>query len=122
MITGIVNSDLEATVQLTVRGPGGPSRRITAVIDTGFDGFLSLPPALVADLGLPWDHQTYATLAAGSEILVDMFLGSIVWNRRQRLIDIDESDTEPLVGTGLLANCEMKVQFRPRGLVAIKPL
>jgi clan AA aspartic protease len=122
MITGVVNSDLEATIRLTVRGPNGRSRRIIAVIDTGFDGWLSLPPALVAELGLIWDHQTYATLADGSEVLVDMYLGYVVWNRRRRLIDIDEADAEPLVGTALLADFEMKAQFRARGPVEIKPL
>ena len=51
MMTGVVNSDLEATIRLTIRGTDGRSRRITAVIDTGFDGWLSVPPSLVAELG-----------------------------------------------------------------------
>jgi predicted aspartyl protease len=52
MIVGVVNSDLEATLRLTVRGPNGQMRRIKAVIDTGFDGFLTLPSAIVADLAV----------------------------------------------------------------------
>ncbi|MBI3821933.1 MAG: clan AA aspartic protease [Planctomycetes bacterium] len=122
MITGVINLDLEAIVRLTVRGANGRRRRIKAVIDTGFDGSLSLPPTLIAELGLVWDHQSYATLADGSEVLVDMYLGFVVWNRRRLLIDIDESDTDPLIGTGLLADFEMRAQFRPRGHVTIKTL
>jgi clan AA aspartic protease len=122
MITGVVNSDLEATIRLIVRGADGHKRRITAVIDTGFDGWLSLPSAVIADLELVWDRQTYATLADGSEVLFDMYLGVVVWNRRRRLIAIDEAETTPLVGTALLADFAMTAQFRPRGRVKITPL
>jgi predicted aspartyl protease len=54
MMTGAVNADLEALLLLTVHGGGGPSREVETVIDTGFNGFLTLPPALIAALGLSW--------------------------------------------------------------------
>jgi clan AA aspartic protease len=117
-----VNSDLEATIRLIVRGADGHKRRITAVIDTGFDGWLSLPSAVIADLGLNWDRQSYVILADGSEVLFDMYLGVVVWNRRRRLIAIDEAETTPLVGTALLADFAMTARFRPRGRVTITPL
>ncbi len=37
-----------------------------AIIDTGFNGFLTLPPALVAALGLPWLCRQQGQLADGS--------------------------------------------------------
>ena len=43
MITGLVNIDREATIRLRVRGPGWQQQLIEAIIDTGFDGWLSLP-------------------------------------------------------------------------------
>jgi len=52
MIRGAVNADREATIRLSVRGPSGQEREVDADIDTGFDGWLSLPPSLIADLGL----------------------------------------------------------------------
>ena len=52
MISGVVNGDLEATVRLLIRGPGGQEQEIDAVIDTGFNGFLTLSPALVRQLSL----------------------------------------------------------------------
>ena len=122
MIVGVVNSDLEAILRLTVRGPNGQTRRIKAVIDTGFDGFLTLRPTTIADLGLPLESQSYAILADGSETVFDTFRGQVIWNRRRLHIDIDEADTTPLVGTALLANFEMQAQFRPKGKVTIKPI
>lgn len=54
MITGIVNANLEATIRLTIMGPAGQPHEIEAIIDTGFTGFLTLPPTLVSILGLPY--------------------------------------------------------------------
>jgi clan AA aspartic protease len=122
MIVGVVNSDLEATLRLTVRGLDGQTRRITAVIDSGCNGFLSLPLAIIEELGLPWKARTSAELADGSETEFDTYRGIVVWDRRRCPIDVDASDTAPLVGTALLADFEMKAQFRQRGKVTIKPL
>ncbi len=122
MITGVVNSHLEATIRLMLRGQNGLSRRVKAVVDTGFDGWLSLPPALIAHLGLSWDRRGRAILADGSESNFDIYAGAVVWDRRKCTIPIDEADTTPLVGTALLAEYVQKAEFRPRGKVTIKRL
>jgi clan AA aspartic protease len=122
VIAGVVNADLEATLRLTVRGLDGQTRRITAVIDTGSDGFLSLPLAIIEELGLPWKARTGAELADGSETEFDTYRGILIWDRRRVPIDVDASNSAPLVGTALLANFEMKAQFRSGGKVTIKPL
>lgn len=59
MIAGVVNAAYEAVVTLAVQGPDGQTRDIDAVIDTGFGGFLTLPPALVAELGLPYKGRLH---------------------------------------------------------------
>jgi clan AA aspartic protease len=122
MIAGVVNADLEATLRLTLRGPRGQLRRVTAVVDTGFNGWLSLPPAFIAHLGLSWHRRGRAILADGRESRFDIYDGTVVWDRRQRAIPIDEADTTPLVGTALLAEYELNAEFRPRGKVTIKRL
>src|SRR5947209_19804881 len=122
MITGVVNAHLEATLRLTLRGPVGQIRRVNVVIDTGFDGWLSLPPGLIAHLGLPWHRRGRAILADGSESIFNIYAGVVVWDRRRRALPIDEADTTPLVGTALLAEYELKAEFRPRGKVTIKRL
>ena len=47
---------------LTVRGSAGSAQEVEAVIDTGFSGFLTLPSALVAALGLTFDGVGWAVL------------------------------------------------------------
>jgi predicted aspartyl protease len=66
MIQRTVNDEHEAVIQIVVIGPKGQRRQIEAVVDTGFNGHLSLPASLIKKLGLPWRRRAIAELADGS--------------------------------------------------------
>ncbi len=57
MITGVVTEDRQAIIHLIVRGPAGQEQEVEAIIDTGFDGWLSLPSSLIVRLGLVWRRR-----------------------------------------------------------------
>jgi clan AA aspartic protease len=120
VIKGQVTTDLEMVIPLTIRGPANERIRIEAVIDSGFDGRLSLPPDMITRLDLPWRRRGEALLADGSLSVFDIFEGTIIWDRRPRVIPIDEADTDPLVGTELLSGYELKARFEPGGEVTIR--
>lgn len=61
----------EATLSLVVGNSSGQREFINTVIDSGFDGFLSLPSEISVRLGLPWTIANPATLGDGSEVLFD---------------------------------------------------
>jgi clan AA aspartic protease len=122
MNTGSINSALEATVRLTLRGPLGQRRRITAVIDSGFNGALTLPSDVIAELGLPWLETVEFELGDGSISECDSYAGIVVWDRRPIIIRLDEADTTPLVGMQLLRGFELKMKVERRSQVSIKPL
>lgn len=63
MIERSVNAANEAVVPLRLQGPEGQPRDIEAVVDTGYSGFLTLPSALVGELGLPFAYMGQAFLA-----------------------------------------------------------
>ena len=67
MISGVVTNDRQAVIHLTVRGPAGQEQEIEAIIDTGFDGCLSLPSLLIVFLSLVWRQCGRALLADGNE-------------------------------------------------------
>jgi clan AA aspartic protease len=121
MITGVVKAD-EGRIRLTVKGIRGREREVEAVIDTGYTASLTLPPAVVAALGLGWRSTDSFTLADGSECVFDVFVAKVLWDGKVRQIVVTEADAEPLVGMRLLKGHELKLQVRYRGKVTIKRL
>ena len=121
MIKGVVQAR-EGRIRLKVQGPRRQEQEIDAVIDTGYTASLSLPPALVASLGLRWKSFGRGILADGSECLFDVYVGKVLWDGHERRLLVDEADTDPLVGMALLSGYELKVQVRPRGKVTINRL
>jgi clan AA aspartic protease len=121
MITGAVRSD-EARIRLKVRGRRGLEQEIGAVIDTGYTGALTLPPALISSLGLRWRSIERAILADGSSCVFQVFEGQVLWDGKVRRILVDEASTDPLIGMKLLRGCELKMQIRYRGRVTIERL
>jgi len=122
MINGTVTDIREAVITLTVRGPKGDEETVDVVIDTGFDGWLSLPPSLIAKLKLFWSRRGRAQLADGSSTIFDIFDGTLLWDGAIRRIPVDEADTAPLLGMALLEGFELNMQVRQGGKVKLKRL
>ena len=122
MIEGVVNAAYEAVIRLSLRGPLGQVREIDAVIDTGFNGFLTLPPALVAELGLPLLSHGRAALADGSTIAFDVWEVTALWDGMALSVEADEADTTPLVGMLLLDNHSLYVEVVNGGHVVIQAM
>lgn len=120
MITGVVTMYREAIVRLKLLGPSGLEHEIDALIDTGFDGWLTLPYSLIGMLGFPWRSRGRAILADGSESLFDIYRATVYWDGQTRDIDIDAVDSEPLLGMALLDGYDLNIQVRPGGKVTIK--
>lgn len=121
MITGTVQSD-EARIRLKVIGKRGREQEIEAVIDSGYSGALTLPPALIAALGLRWQSVDRATLADGSTCVFQVYVGKLAGDGKVRRVLVDEAATEPLVGMRLLRGHELKMHVRARGKVTIRRL
>ena len=120
MIEGMVNADYEPVVTLAVQGPSGQSRDIEAVIDTGFNGFLTLPPPLVEALGLPFVSIGRATLADGNEIAYDVYGVAVLWDGQPRYVEADSADTSPLAGMRLLDGHDLSIKVERGGRVIIQ--
>ena len=119
MISGVVKSG-EGRIHLTVIGFGGQEQHVEAIVDTGYTASLTLPPALIAALGLRWQSMDTARLADGSECIFRVFEAKVLWDKRVRRILVDEANTEPLVGMRLLKGHELRMLVRARGKVTIR--
>jgi len=122
MMHGVVNLRREATLSLVIGNSTGQREVINAVIDTGFDGFLSLPSEQIIRLDLPWRTSNTVTLGDGSEILFDFYTATVIWDGQYREIDLAASETEPLLGMAMLYGYRLQIDAVEGGIVKIKAL
>src|SRR3990170_7417278 len=101
MITGVVNNNLEATIQLKVRGANEQFEEIEAIIDTGFTGFLTLPLTVIEKLNLTWLCRQHGILANGEINIFDVYRATLIWDKQPINVEVDSIDSEPLVGMNL---------------------
>ena len=120
MIQGVVNASHEAVVALHLQGPEGRTRDIEAVVDTGYSGFLTLPPGLVAELGLPFAYLGQAFLANDDEVTFDVHDVTVLWDDQPRHIKADATGSTPLMGMAMLANHDLKIEVERGGQVVIE--
>lgn len=85
---------------------------ITALIDTGFDEYVCLPIRLAVTLGLELIGTQEIELADGTQKDELVFAGSVRFLGRTRKVRISLTQSEEaLVGTGLLADCRLTIDF-----------
>src|SRR5262245_18711623 len=89
-------------IELTFRFPGKPNVTIEFVIDTGFYGFLTLPPGAVAALQLPFLRPLHASLANDTAVPADVHEAAILWHGQETTVDVIALGRRPLLGTALL--------------------
>ncbi len=122
MIRGRVTADREAIFRLAVKGRELETREIEGVIDTGFNGFLTLPGSAVHALGLPLVGNRRATLADGSVAILDAHMATVLWGGQTREVLVLKADGAPLIGMALLNGHRIIVDVVPGGPVVIEPL
>ena len=120
MIRGTVSSGNEIVIRFPVRDSLGREQEIETILDTGFDGSLTLPPATIAHLGLRWRSRAIATLADGSIQRFDVHSAIVVWDGAPRSILVQAIDTTPLLGMALLVDFDLRVRVQIGGVVQIE--
>ncbi|NEQ98230.1 MAG: clan AA aspartic protease [Cyanothece sp. SIO2G6] len=122
MMQGVVNQNCEATITLVVGNANQQTQLIDAVIDTGYTGFLSLPREIIVRLNLPWTGIDRGTLGDGSEATFEVYAAKVIWDGEYSNVPVNEAETDPLVGMGLLYGFDLQIQAIEGGRVTIKAL
>ena len=120
MIEGVVNANLEAVVTLPLQDPSGRTREVEAVVDTGFNGYLTLPPMLMEDLELPVVGDGEAVLADGSEAAFDVYGVTVLWDGQPMYVETGAVGVDPLVGMALLDGHNLNIDGENGGRVLIQ--
>jgi predicted aspartyl protease len=79
VITGVVNAYLEPTIQLAVLDPTGQSHDVGVVVDTAYNGAITLPPAQVTALRLTVLYERDVLLADGTMQKIDIYEATVLW-------------------------------------------
>jgi predicted aspartyl protease len=89
---------VEDGIPMVVRGADGEEHQISAVIDTRFTGYLTLPSATVTVLGLEWLNLEDALLGDGSIHSFDAYRATVIWDADAREVEVNLTETGPLIG------------------------
>jgi clan AA aspartic protease len=121
MMQGYVNQQQEAVLAIAVKGDSN-LKSVDAIIDTGFNGFLSLPTSIIVELDLMWSYSDIATLGDGSETLFDIYAAQIIWNGQYQKIEVNAAEAEPLLGMRMLKGYRLQIDAVEGGSVKIDAL
>ena len=105
---------------IEVAGINMEFRAVETVVDTGFNGSLALPGEIIEDLGLSHQGERRTRLATGSGS-VPIYGAVAAWFGTLRAVVVHRVEGNPLLGTSLLTNCLLTVDFREGGEVNVLP-
>ncbi len=121
MILGTVDAFKQAVIILEVNGPTGTWETISAVIDTGFSGSLTVTPDLASRLQLTFREIRSYELGSGD--LVDFAIHDVVvlWDGRLQNVSALVTEGGTLVGMTLIAGHTLFIDAVDGGIVRISP-
>lgn len=120
MIVGAITGDREAIIRFPVRGLSGRLQEVEAVIDTGFNGYLTLPNSLVETLRLRFHSHTIVTLGDGSNRALRQYEAVVGWGQQERDVLVLAAEGGPLVGMALLYGHKVFLHVVDGGMVTIE--
>jgi clan AA aspartic protease len=118
MMQGFINQSCETVLPIVIKH-NTTTELVDAVIDTGFSGFLTLPAEIIAVLDLTWKGRDKATLGDGTRCIF-VYIAIVIWDGQYREIDINESETNPLIGMKLLRGYDLRMRIIEGGTVVIE--
>lgn len=110
----------EPRVTIEVAGINMDFRAVEAVVDTAFNGALALPGEIIEGLGLTHQGERHTRLATGSGS-VPVYGAVASWFGDLRAVLVHRVEGNPLLGTALLTNCLLTIDFREGGEVSVQP-
>lgn len=112
----------ELVVPVTVLDESEASLALECVVDTGFDGDLTLPPAVIQHLRLQRMETITVVAANEANLRLNAYRGVILWQGQRRAVRIIEAEGSPLIGIGLLWGSFLTATITDNGAVTVGPL
>jgi clan AA aspartic protease len=119
---GRVNQSREAILKLVIIGEENCKTAVDAVIDTGFNGDLILPPESILELGLKLQGYQKAILGDGTTSQCQVYAATVIWDGSIKLVEVNAATSGVLIGMGLLEGYKLEIDTTPNGMVTITDL
>jgi predicted aspartyl protease len=91
------------------------------VIDTGFNGFLTLQRTMGHMLQLPLAGNRRVTLGDGSTVVLDLYLATVLWDTQPHEVLVSAAEGGPLMGMAMLYGHRVILHVVDNGDVLIDP-
>ena len=121
-VVGTVSANLDPLITLEVSNGMGGRELVEAVLDSGFNDFISLPIAVIQRLQLQSTPSLIVELADGSEVETPTYVGRIFWDGIDQIVRVQEGEGRPLVGMALMIEHRITIDVRYDGAVLIEPI
>ncbi len=122
MILGTVTPGREAVLPVRILGLDGREIEVEAGIDTGYNGFLTLPKKLIEELALPFGGTAQASLGDGSDVRMEIYVATVLWDGSERPALVLEAEGGALVGMAMLDGCRVTIDVEAGGPVIVESL
>jgi clan AA aspartic protease len=120
-MTGTVDNTGRALLRVRLRHPIAASETdVDAWVDTGFTGELVIPQAQVDAVHLPAGLAVRATLADGSDIVLNSYSCLLDWFGAWQAVEVIVNAGQfPLLGVGLLRGHELHIDYRTNTMTLV---
>lgn len=120
MIFGLVRG-YSPRIRHILRGLRG-SIEVEFVVDTGFEGELALPPALLRQVEANFLEVRFVLMANGQEEQHSVYTITLDWNDEPRPTEVLALDGNPLLGMLLIDGNHLHIEATEGGEIMIEPL
>ena len=123
MITGRVTQD-EVIIPIRLRGANGTEVSLDALLDTGFNRYLTLSPSLIEALDLPFLSTVRVRYNNRTFDETDVYEGAVRWDDGWNKVEVHDQGSEemPLIGMALLRDNWVAFKAVEGGAATIEPV
>ncbi len=108
-------------VEVTLYGVRGVVT-VECILDTAFNGDLTLPPSVLQELGVIPSTRIRNRLASGGEEYAAAGVVQVEWMGTLRYAEAIAYRNNALLGTALLDDCHIDIEATEGGEVIVEPL
>ncbi|KAF0132699.1 MAG: hypothetical protein FD145_1586 [Candidatus Saganbacteria bacterium] len=117
---GYINSNFEPVIKIGIINDG-KLFKFDAIIDTGFNGFISIPHKIIENTSWQFIGYEAYELASGEIIKDKVYLGDIILAGKRKYTYILSNKTDDiLAGTKLFADKVLSINFKTKKLEIIE--